>query len=109
MSPVWIMPGCLMLFAALFNAACLYNGCLLLCLMLLVCVMHVYSLFFAHDFFIVNYTNTFCFHDLSLVYCHIVCFISYFASCTVLLVCWFCSFYVHTVFVYERAMCSLDE
>ena len=73
----------LMLFASLFNAVCLYDA-----------------------FWQLNFSNAFCFQALSWVIdTYFVYFIYYIASCTVLLICLFSSFCVHTVFS-ERAMCS---
>ena len=46
-------------------------------------------------------------HMLCLWVVDTVCYFNYYiASCTVLLISWFYKFYVHTVFVHEKTMCS---
>ena len=78
---LYIMPACLMMFAALSNAACLYV-----------------FFFFA---------NAFCFHALSwFIDTLFVYFKHYLASCTMLLICCFFLFYVHTVFL-VKGLCAL--
>ena len=84
----------LMLFAALSNAVCLYNA------------------FFLFFFFPLIFANSLCFHALSwFIDTLFVYFKYYFASCTVLLICWFflilcshCFFFLN-----EKAICSLEK
>ena len=79
-----IMLTYLMLFAALSNAVCLYNA------------------FFGQLIFAIAF-----FHSLSwFIDIWFVYFKYDFASCTVLLICWFSKFYVHTVF-YMKGLCAL--
>ena len=73
---LYIMLAYLMLFAALSNAVCLHNG----------------------YFFPLLFATAFCFHALSwFIYTLFVYLKYYFASCTVLLICWLIKFYVHTI------------
>ena len=84
-----IMLAYLMLFVALSNSVCLYNA-----------------------YFAIDFCKRFCFHVLSwFIHSYFVYFMYYFASCTVLLICWFfpilCSH--RFLFFYERAMYSLKK
>ena len=89
---LYIVLAYLMLFAALSNAVCLYNASFLPMISAIAFYFHVLSLFI----------------DTLFVY-----FIFLFASCTVLLICWFflilCSHRCCLFVVVERAMCSPEK
>ena len=83
---LYIMLAYLMLLAALFSAVCLYN---------------VY-------FSPLTFENAFCFHALSRVFDTLLVYLKYyFASCTVLLICWFSNFFLSTPLFLMRGQCAL--
>ena len=84
---LYIMLAYLMLLVALSNAVCLYNA-----------------------FFLLIFANAFCFYALSwFIETWFVYFKYDFASCTVLLICWFFLIVCSHRFLFEWTMCSLEK
>ena len=78
--------------------------------MLLVYIMFVYFVFLPLSFalFLITQMHFFFMICLWVIDTQFVCFNLYLVSCKVLLISLFSLLYVQTVFVYERAMCSLE-